>query len=298
MVLAARAGDWRAHLDRTTPSFDDRIARGSAAGHRTVRPAGATGFIRDFRHACRTLVRRPATSAVIVVTLALALATNSTSFAVLDAIVLRPFRFPGVDRLVMVASSDPQDGLFDRESVSPADFRDWRRETRTLDALVGGGVVGCQPLGHRTARAGPRIPGHRRFLRRPWACAGRTGGTSSPRKKRPATIAASCSGHALWTRLFAADPPIVGRTVRVDGEPFEVVGVAPDGFAIPDGAQVWSPLAYTSEEWANRRECLSQSPRTFARRLSLADARAEFAAFADRLRREFPDTNGSCPPPS
>ena len=44
-------------------------------------------------------------------------------------------------------------------------------------------------------------------------------------------------GHTLWTRLFAADPAIVGRTVRVDGEPYEVVGVAPAGFAMPLGAQ-------------------------------------------------------------
>ena len=64
------------------------------------------GLSRDFRHAWRTLVRRPGTSVVIVATLALALATNATSFAIMDAIVLRPYRFPDVDRIVMIASTD------------------------------------------------------------------------------------------------------------------------------------------------------------------------------------------------
>ena len=66
--------------------------------------------------------------------LALALAANSTIFAVLDAIVLRPYRFEGIDRLIVAASSDPQQGIFDRESVSPADFRDWSAAARSISA--------------------------------------------------------------------------------------------------------------------------------------------------------------------
>jgi hypothetical protein len=255
------------------------------------------GFLRDLRHAARTLLRRPATSAVIVLTLALALATNSTSFAILDALVLRPFRFPGLERLVMVASSDPQQGLFDRESVTAADFRDWRRESRTLaglsamewwDANLSGieqpeqiagfhvsadffNVLGAAPVLGRGFAADEEIPGsHRRVV----------------------------LGHRLWTRLYAADPAIVGRTVRVDGEPYEVVGIAPPGFAIPLGTQIWAPLSHTPEGWADRKNRRLIAVGRLADGVTIEDARAEVKGIADRLVRDYPDTNANSRTPS
>ncbi len=260
-------------------------------------PAGSgwrAGFTHDLRHACRTLIRRPGTSLVVVVTLALALATNSTSFAILDALVLRPFRFPDLDRLVMVASSDPRQGFFDRESVSAGDFRDWRREARTIihlsaaewwdanladvaqpEQVAGFRVtadfftaLGVRPVMGRNLIAEEEVQGnHRRVI----------------------------LGHALWSRLFAADSAIVGRTVRLDGEPYEVVGIAPPGFAIPLGAQVWSPLAYSPKEWEDRRNRLLMTVARLADGRTIQDARAELGKIAERLRREYPDTNRNIP---
>jgi predicted permease len=253
-----------------------------------------TGMIRDLQYAWRGVSRQPATSAVIIVTLALTLTTNATSFAVFDALVLRPFRFPGVDRLVVAASSDPQQGLFDRESVSPADFLDWRRETRTLKQLSAAGwwdanlsgieqpeqvpaykvtadffdALGAQPIAGRDFVADEETPGnHRRVV----------------------------LGHGLWTRVFASDPAVVGRTIRVDGEPHEVVGIAPAGFAIPDGAQLWAPLAYTPDEWANRRSRNLVVVGRLQDNVMLADAKAELGAIAERQRRDFPETNAELP---
>ena len=118
----------------------------------------------------------------------------------------------------MVASSDPQQGLFDRESVTAADFREWRRESRSITGLSGQewwdanlsgieqpeqiagfhvsadffAVLGAPPARRPRLLADEETPGnHRRVV----------------------------LGHRLWTRLFAGDPAIVGRTVRVDGEP-------------------------------------------------------------------------------
>ena len=50
--------------------------------------------------------------------------------------------------------------------------------------------------------------------------------------------------HAFWLRRFDGDPAIVGTTLRLDGEPHEVVGVMPPRFVVPYGAEVWAPLAY------------------------------------------------------
>jgi predicted permease len=277
------------------------LKRGESRPRRWVMPTETddtrrwgTGMIRDLKYAWRGVTRQPVTSAVIVVTLALTLATNTTSLAVFDALILRPFRFPNVDRVVVVASSDPQQGLLDRESVSPADFLDWRREATTVthlsaaewwDANLSGieqpeqvpafkvttdffAALGAQPVVGRNFVADEETPGnHRRVI----------------------------LGHGLWTRLFAADPAVVGRSIRVDGEPHEVVGVAPPGFAIPEGSQLWAPLAYSADEWANRRSRYLVTVARLHADATLADARSEFAAIAERQRRAFPDTNTDVP---
>ena len=255
---------------------------------------GWGGLARDVRHAWRAVVRQPGTSAVIMLTLAFALAANSVSYAVLDAIVLRPFRFPGVDRVVMVVSSDPQQGLLDRESVTSGDFIEWRRQTRTIDHLSAAewwdpnlsgveqpeqvpghkitagffAALGVQPMIGRTFTEDEEIVGnHRRVI----------------------------LGHALWTRLFAADPGIVGRTVRVEGEPYEVVGIAPEGFSIPLGSQLWAPLAFSPERHVDRRNRWLITVGRLHDGVTLADARAELGAIAERQRREHPDTNADLP---
>ena len=248
----------------------------------------------ELRSAWRAVSRQPGTSAVIVLTLALALATNSVSFAVLDALVLRPFRFPGVDRVVMVVSSDPQQGLLDRESVTAGDFIEWRRESRTIehlsaaewwDANLSGveqpeqlpahkvtagffDALGVTPMMGRSFTSSEEVPGqHQRVI----------------------------LAHALWTRLFAQDPNIIGRTVRVDGEPHEVIGIAPEGFSIPLGTQIWAPLALAPERQVDRRNRWLVTIGRLRDGASLADARAELGALAERQRRDYPETNANLP---
>ncbi len=91
-----------------------------------------SGLSRDWRHAWRALCQRPALSAVVVLTLAVALAANSTTFSLLDALVLRPYRFVGVDRLIVATTAEPDDDFIDRINVTGADFRDWREQTRSV----------------------------------------------------------------------------------------------------------------------------------------------------------------------
>jgi putative ABC transport system permease protein len=280
----------RAVLPRRAGSRRSRawIPDADSAGH------WSTGLGRELRSARRAVARQPGTSAVIVATLALALATNSVSFAVLDALVLRPFRFPDVDRVVMVVSSDPQQGLLDRESVTPGDFADWRREANTVkhlaaaqwwDANLSGIDQPEQIPGHKVTADFFRALGATPQLGREFVVEEET-----PGQHRRVVI-----GHALWTRVFGAEPSVLGRMVRVDGEAHEVVGVAPPGFAIPEGAQIWAPLAKTSEEWTDRRNRWLVTVGRLQEGATLADARAEIGAIAERQRREHPETNANRP---
>jgi len=250
-----------------------------------------SGLTRDALYAWRAVRQRPGVSGIVVATLALALAANATTFSLMDAIVLRPYRFAGVDRLMAAASQAPSATLFDRETVSPADFREWQRDVKAVekfaafewwDANLSGvenpeqvpgfkvsadffSVLGVAPSLGRTFLAEEMEPGHHRRV---------------------------VLGYDLWTRRFASDASIVGRTVRLDGEPYEVVGVAPDGFRIPLGAQTWAPLAHDARYWDERKDGNLTVFGRLAPGASLEAARAELAAVVARQRQQYPDTNG------
>lgn len=252
------------------------------------------GLLRDLQHAWRAVARRPGTSAVIVVTLALALAANSTSFAIFDAIVLRPFRFPHLDRVVMVVSSDANQGLLDRESVARGDFQEWRRETRTVEHLSAAEWWDANLSGIDQPE---QVPG-RKVTAGFFEALGVVpvlGRTIMQAEETPGQHRRVILGHALWARLFATDPQIVGSMVRLDGEPFEVIGVAPPGFAIPEGSQLWVPLAYGSDEWTDRRNRWLITVGRLRDGVTIEQAGAEFSGIAERQRREHPDTNANLP---
>ena len=249
-----------------------------------------SGLNRDFPYAWRSIMQRPALSAVVVLTLAVALAANSTTFSLMDALVLRPYRFAGVDRLLVVTTMAADETLIDRINVTAADFREWRERATSVkawsmyfwwDALLSGVDIPEQLPGFMVS------PGFFSMLGSPPAL----GREFVEEETRPGQHRRVVIGHGLWQRRFAGNPSIIGQTVRFDGEPYEVVGIAPEGFQIPDGAEVWAPLALTDEQWANRR---SQSYGVFGR---LADghtvesARAELTSITETQRRDFPDTN-------
>lgn len=297
---AARAGRWHlrqslgiaarygtARLLRRKPPVR-WIAMASDDADRSGWPLG----IRDLRYAWRAVMQRPALSAVIVVTLAFGLAANSTTFSILDAIVLRPYRFPGIERLLVVTIAAPGDRLIDRENVSAADFREWREQVKTIDnwalyswwdANLSGVDVPEQVAGFRVSPGYFSLLGARPILGR-----GFVDDEAQPGRDRRVVL-----GHALWTRRFAADPNIIGTAVRLDGEPFEVVGVAPPGFSVPDGAEVWAPAALTDQHWQNRRAGDYGVYAHLKGGESVERARAELTAIVETQRRDHPDTNAN-----
>ena len=132
LPLAARFAIGRL-VPALTPPRRRRVTVAEVEGTSAI----GAGWSREFRHAWRALWQRPGLAAVIVGTLAVALAANAVIFNLADALYLRPFRFAEVDRLIVVASDTSTDKpYFDRESVAAADFRDWRRTLTTVSELA------------------------------------------------------------------------------------------------------------------------------------------------------------------
>ena len=255
----------------------------------------AAGLTRDVLYAWRSVTQRPALSAVIVMTLALALAANSTTYSLMDAIVLRPYRFPDVDRLLIVVSHPANEvqRLLDRDSVARGDYRDWQRESKTVrqwaayewwDANLSGVDIPEQVPGFRVTPGFFSTLGVTPALGREFLDE-----EAQPGRHRRVVLS-----HTLWTRRFAADPGIVGSSIRLDGEPYEVVGVAPEGFQVPLGAEAWAPIAYDAAQWQDHGSTTDLSViGRLAGGATLEGARAEIAAVVDGQRRDHPDTNAN-----
>lgn len=255
-------------------------------------PEGAwtAGMTRDVLYAWRAVMQRPALSAVVVVTLAVALAANSTTYSLLDALVLRPYRFAGVDRLLVVTTTAPDSVFVDSEDVSAPDFREWQQQATSVsqwsmhewwDANLSGVDIPEQVAGFRVSPGFFRLLGSSPLMGREFIDE-----ETDPGRRHRVVI-----GHALWQRRFAGDPAIIGKMVRFDGEPYEVVGVAPERFKVPDGAEVWAPLALTAEQWANRRDNHYGAFARLRDGATVEGARAELTAIIETQRRDHVDTN-------
>jgi putative ABC transport system permease protein len=245
----------------------------------------------ETRYALRSLWKRPGLSALVILTLALGLGANAAIFGMIDALVLRPFTIPDVDRVVMVAETSPQDlSGGPRESVSPANFLDWKRQTEVFERLAGfqwwdvnlAGVDDPERVsGFLVSADFFPVLGVAPALGRAFTAEEETRG-----RHRRAVL-----GHRLWQRRFNADPDVIGKVVLLDAEPFEIVGVAPEGFDFPLGAEIWAPLSFDDAAAARRQSRYLSVIARLAPGRSIEDARSQMAVIARRLEDQYPEAN-------
>ena len=194
----------------------------------------------DIRYALRGLRQRPGFSVLAILTLALGIGTTTTLFGVVDAVLLRPLAFPHPEQLLTFFGSSPEKGL--AEVAYPEGlfqvFHDRSRSMQSMAAwdrwgttLTGYGDPERLNLGFVSTDFFT-VLGTRPLL----------GRTFVPDDAKSDTALVAVLGHALWERRFGGDSAVVGRTIRLDNFPIEVVGVMPAGFDYPDKAEVWLPL--------------------------------------------------------
>jgi len=243
----------------------------------------------ESRYAVRSILKRPALSAIVVFTLALGLGANASIFSMFDALVLRPFTMKDVDRITLV-SFTTRDDENRREALSPGNYLDLRKQSGAFEHLAAfqwwtANLVGrdqpetVQGFFVTTdffAVLGVQPAAGRAFL---------------PEEETIGSERRVVIGHGLWERRFASDPAIVGQSIGVDGEQYEVVGIAPPGFEFPMGAQVWAPMTFSAEAAANRRSQYITAIGRLAPGRTLDDAKAQMAVAGEQLVRDHPDTN-------
>nr|MBA2458656.1 ABC transporter permease [Gemmatimonadales bacterium] len=235
--------------------------------------------------------RSPGFTAAAAITLALGIGANTAVFSLVDAALLRPLPFPEPERLAVLWESQPAQGK-DREKISAANYLDWRRESRSFSELTawivwGKALTGAgEPEELTMIRASAnlfRLVGVEPALGRGFL----------PEEETPGRDRVVVLSHGLWTGRHGADPGVVGRSVVLDGEPHEIVGVMPAGFRFPDDGAVamWTPLAFAESELATRAERMFNVTGRLAPGADLAGARAELATITGRLASAHPETN-------
>jgi putative ABC transport system permease protein len=249
------------------------------------------GILQDLRFALRSLTRRPALAASVVMTLALAIGANSALFSVVTGILLRPPPFEQPDRLEMLYESDRISGT-DHEGASVPDYYDLRSRSRSLEELAAfvATPVNLTDGANEPIQVTATSASHTLFPLLGTRL--RLGRSFRPAEDRPGGDLVAILSEELWRARFGSDSAVLGRTVRLDDSLYTIIGVAPAGMALPGQiADVWVPLQMgpTSLPRGVHNVLLLSRLRPG---IALPVAQAEMRQIATQLEQEYPDNKG------
>jgi putative ABC transport system permease protein len=210
-------------------------------------------LVRDLRVGLRLLGRHKAFSLAAALTLAVCIGANTALFSVLHNVLLRPLPVPESDRILLMANAYPRAGAVDPSNSGVPDYYDRLRETTVFEeqALFNHASVTVDQDGRPARLAALNVtPSFFRVLRIP-AALGRTFTEDEGEKGNEKKIVLS---DALWHSQFGADPAVVGRDLRLDGQQHTIVGVMPKAMQVlHPSVLLWRPLAFTPEERSDAR---------------------------------------------
>ena len=230
----------------------------------------------DLKYTLRLWAGRPWHAGFAIAALAMGIGANTGVFSVVNALLLHSLPFPEPDRLALLHQFIPPHD-------STKEFHDWRQQSGYLadaaffeekDVNLGGMRVGSRAHVAQTSWNFFSVLGTRPVLGTGFTAAEDVDGTGWG---LPGRNAVAVIGYGLWQQLFGGDPKVLGATIRIDGNPLIVVGVAPPGFDYPGKAVLWKPAAFSpgNNGWG-----------TVARLkpgITWPQARAAFAVEAERL---------------
>lgn len=241
---------------------------------------------KDIRYAFRGLLKRPGFTAIVVITLALGIGTNTAIFSVVNAVLIRPLRYPNPDQLVTFWGRQEIRGVaFDRFSSSTQEFFDYRDRNHSFSAIAAYRFGGRVLTGDGDAERIDTAEVTAQFFS--------VLGTQPLRGRNflEEEDQVAILSYGLWQRRFGGDARVVGQNLVIDGVGHTVVGVMPTDFQFPHSdTQIWTPLALAAKDQeANRgSHDLSIIARTKPG-IELPEAQADVASIVAQTQKEHPD---------
>jgi putative ABC transport system permease protein len=260
-----------------------------------------SGLLQDLRYALRQMMKSPGPTAVAIITLALGIGATTAVFSVVDEVLLHPLPYPGSDRLVKVSQTFV--GV-PTEDASPANYLDWISQNEASQDHAFAYIAasrgwpaslssGDRPERVRGTMATPNF--FPLFGVSPILGRGLEASDAQPGNDHVVVL-----GYGVWQRYFAADRGIIGRSIRLNSEPYTVLGVMPLNFSPDEYGELWVP-----SPWVVPTHPLApdKDPRQFRDRnyleawarlrpgVTLQQAHAELDTIGRRLEKEYPNSN-------
>ena len=246
-------------------------------------------FWQDVKFGARMLLKRPAFTAIAVLTLALGIGANTAIFTVVDAALLRGLPYQSPQQLYHLWETTPQQEYPQREASYP-DFQDWQKNQafEGMAAYTGGSgilsgrgepemvfapsatanffsVLGVEPAMGRTFRPGDDIPGAEKVV---------------------------VLTHGLWQRMFASDSDILGKPLTINGSSYRVAGVLPASFQFAlRPADLWLPYQPNERQLTRRYMHGTNVIARLKPGTSVQQAQTEMSVIASRIEREYNDSH-------
>jgi putative ABC transport system permease protein len=247
-----------------------------------------TELFQDLRYAARMLRNNLAFSIIAIVTLASGIGVNTAIFSVVDAVLLRPLPFGDPGQLVRLHETEAAPGKY---PFTAPDFLDWKTQNHTFQDMtlyawtnsfnLSGEGTPNRVIGVRTEANFFSVLGSKALMGRTWAP-----GEDQPGKEREVILS-----YALWQRQFGADPNIVGKTAKIDGQTHNIIGMMPPSFRFPASVELWMPLLMDSKSLFPRGSHAYNAIGRLKPGVTLERAQADVSLIASQLEKQYPASN-------
>jgi putative ABC transport system permease protein len=272
--------------------FRDAVTTRRLVGDAKERRGSAMGF-RDFRLALKGFAQRPGWTFFVLLTLTVGIGANVAIFGLVLAVLIRPLPYTEPDRLAKIQGLDLASGA--PSNIAPGEFYEFAERTEVFESMGAHGWVGFFTVGgsvepERVAGSSVTAGFFETLGVRP--ALGRLFTEEDDRPGAPLTLLVT---HRFWQTRLAGSNDVLGKSIRVNAEPYEIVGVLRPEYSHPEPNPEREPLLYTLQRFD--RADLCQDCR-FIRALgrlrpgrSLEEGRAELVSFARQRERDHPESN-------
>lgn len=243
-----------------------------------------TTILQDLRFSIRLFLRKPGFFLVAVLTLALGIGVNTVFFSGVNALLFQPLPYAASNRTLMLRELGNNGDL---RGISYPDFLEWRTEAQSVEHLAG---FRNWDVNFQTGQFGERLEGclvTDGFFQM-LGIAPHLGRTLQPEDELESNPRTVVLGYGFWQRRFSNDPAIIGKTIRLNGEAFTVVGVMPKHFQFPTQAQCWGSISRNTNP-AGLKNAKSRQLQVMARLkpgITATQLESEFTRIASALHLE------------
>jgi predicted permease len=254
-------------------------------------------LLKDLAYAYRSLAKNPGFALAAVLSLMIGIGANTTIFSVTSALFLNPLPYKDAERLAILWNRSP--GLnITQDWFSTAQYFDVKNSSKTFEdvAIAIGGVENLTGDGeperigaiHVSSNLLPMLGGHAEH-----------GRLFTAQDDVPGGAGAAILGHGTWLRRYGGDPKVIGRSLNINGQAYQIVGVLPQSFTLPrevmptlngaEDAEVLLPLPLAADAASNRGHEDYNIVAKLKPGVTAQQAQAEMDTLTARLRRDFPD---------